>query len=72
MTACTIRFTLNGRPVSAEVEPHHNLIELLGQFDLLVCVRIFHKNNHDFVLICLHHVTICWIFCDAIGNMKIL
>jgi aerobic carbon-monoxide dehydrogenase small subunit len=25
----TIRFTLNGRPVSAEVAPHHNLVELL-------------------------------------------
>jgi aerobic carbon-monoxide dehydrogenase small subunit len=34
MTARTIRFTLNGRPVSARVEPHHNLIELLQQFDL--------------------------------------
>ena len=34
MTARTIRFTLNGRPVSAAVEPHHNLIELLGQFNL--------------------------------------
>ncbi len=30
-----IQFTLNGRPVSATVEPHHNLIELLQhQFDL--------------------------------------
>jgi aerobic carbon-monoxide dehydrogenase small subunit len=34
MTARTISFTLNGRPVSAQVEPHHNLVELLGQFDL--------------------------------------
>jgi carbon-monoxide dehydrogenase small subunit len=35
MTARTINFTLNGRPVSAEVEPHHNLIEVLqGQFAL--------------------------------------
>jgi aerobic carbon-monoxide dehydrogenase small subunit len=34
MTARMIRFTLNGRPVSAAVEPHHNLIELLGQFNL--------------------------------------
>jgi aerobic carbon-monoxide dehydrogenase small subunit len=34
MTARMIRFTLNGRPVSAAVEPHHNLIELLRQFDL--------------------------------------
>ena len=30
-----IRFTLNGRPVSAEIEEHHNLVELLQrQFDL--------------------------------------
>jgi carbon-monoxide dehydrogenase small subunit len=35
MTARTIAFTLNGRPVSAAVEPHHNLVELLqGQFAL--------------------------------------
>jgi aerobic carbon-monoxide dehydrogenase small subunit len=35
MTARTINFTLNGRPVSAAVEPHHNLIEVLqGQFAL--------------------------------------
>jgi len=35
MAARTIRFTLNGRPVSAEVAPHHNLVELLqGQFGL--------------------------------------
>lgn len=25
----TIRFTLNGRPVSARIAPHHNLVELL-------------------------------------------
>ena len=31
----TIRFTLNGESVSAEVAPHHNLIDLLQQqFDL--------------------------------------
>ncbi|HUC61906.1 MAG TPA: (2Fe-2S)-binding protein [Alphaproteobacteria bacterium] len=29
MGARTIRFTLNGKPVSAEVEAHHNLVELL-------------------------------------------
>jgi carbon-monoxide dehydrogenase small subunit len=35
MTARTLSFTLNGRPVTAEVEPHHNLIEVLqGQFAL--------------------------------------
>jgi carbon-monoxide dehydrogenase small subunit len=36
MTAArTINFTLNGRAVSAEVEPHHNLVEVLqGQFAL--------------------------------------
>jgi aerobic carbon-monoxide dehydrogenase small subunit len=36
MTAArTINFTLNGRAVSAEVKPHHNLIEVLqGQFAL--------------------------------------
>jgi carbon-monoxide dehydrogenase small subunit len=30
----TIRFTLNGRRVSAEIEPHRNLVELLQRFDL--------------------------------------
>ena len=35
MSARTIRFTLNGQPVTAEVTPHHNLVELLQtQFDL--------------------------------------
>jgi carbon-monoxide dehydrogenase small subunit len=35
MAAHTIRFTLNGKPATAEVEPHHNLVELLqGQFGL--------------------------------------
>jgi carbon-monoxide dehydrogenase small subunit len=36
MTAVrTINFTLNGRAVSAEVKPHHNLVEVLqGQFAL--------------------------------------
>lgn len=35
MAARTIRFTLNGKPATAEVEPHHNLVELLqGQFGL--------------------------------------
>ena len=30
MTALsTIRFTLNGRPASAQVAPHHNLVEML-------------------------------------------
>lgn len=33
-TTRTIRFTLNGRPVTAETEPHRNLVELLHQFDL--------------------------------------
>lgn len=34
--ARTIRFTLNGEPVSAQIESHHNLVELLQQqFDLL-------------------------------------
>jgi carbon-monoxide dehydrogenase small subunit len=33
--ARTIHFTLNGAPVAANVEPHHNLVELLqGQFGL--------------------------------------
>jgi aerobic-type carbon monoxide dehydrogenase small subunit (CoxS/CutS family) len=30
-----INFTLNGRPVNAEVETHHNLVELLNQFGLV-------------------------------------
>jgi carbon-monoxide dehydrogenase small subunit len=30
----TIRFTLNGEPVAAEVAPHHNLVELLQQLGL--------------------------------------
>jgi len=35
MAARTIRFTLNGRPATAQIEPHHNLVELLqGQFGL--------------------------------------
>jgi carbon-monoxide dehydrogenase small subunit len=35
MTATrTIRFTLNGEPVAAEVAPHHNLVELLQQLGL--------------------------------------
>jgi aerobic carbon-monoxide dehydrogenase small subunit len=35
MSTRTIQFTLNGRPVLAEVKPHHNLVELLqGQFAL--------------------------------------
>jgi carbon-monoxide dehydrogenase small subunit len=34
MTSRTIRFTLNGRPVAAAVEPHHNLVELLQSLDL--------------------------------------
>jgi carbon-monoxide dehydrogenase small subunit len=35
MTARIIRFTLNGRPVTAEVEAHHNLVEMLqAQFAL--------------------------------------
>jgi len=35
MSARTISFDLNGRTVSATVEPHHNLVEVLqGQFGL--------------------------------------
>ena len=31
----TIRFTLNGEPVTADVEPHHNIVEVLQRdFDL--------------------------------------
>jgi len=33
-TARTINFTLNGRKVSTEIEPHRNLVELLQRFDL--------------------------------------
>jgi carbon-monoxide dehydrogenase small subunit len=33
-TARTIQFTLNGRKVSTDIEPHRNLIELLQRFDL--------------------------------------
>jgi aerobic carbon-monoxide dehydrogenase small subunit len=29
MSSGTIRFTLNGRPVTAEVKPHHNAVEML-------------------------------------------
>ena len=32
--ARTINFTLNGRKVSTEIEPHRNLVELLQRFDL--------------------------------------
>jgi carbon-monoxide dehydrogenase small subunit len=35
MAARSIAFTLNGREVTAAVEPHHNLVEMLqGQFTL--------------------------------------
>jgi len=35
MTARTIHFTLNGRAVTADVEPHHNLVDMLqGRFAL--------------------------------------
>ena len=34
MSARTIRFTLNDRAVTTEIEPHHNLVELLQRFDL--------------------------------------
>jgi carbon-monoxide dehydrogenase small subunit len=35
MATRTISFTLNGRAVSADVEPHHNLVEMLqAQFSL--------------------------------------
>jgi carbon-monoxide dehydrogenase small subunit len=33
-TARTINFTLNGEAVSAAIEPHRNLVELLHRFDL--------------------------------------
>ena len=33
-TAKTIKFTLNGESVTAEVAPHHNLVELLQRFGL--------------------------------------
>src|SRR5665647_485157 len=35
MSSRLIKFTLNGRLVSAEIEMHHNLIELLQQFGLV-------------------------------------
>jgi len=34
MSMRTIKFTLNGKKVSAEIEPHRNLVELLQRFDL--------------------------------------
>ncbi len=35
MSSRTIQFTLNGRPVTAEVKPHHNAVEMLQtQFGL--------------------------------------
>ena len=34
MSCARIRFTLNGRKVSTEIEPHRNLVELLQRFDL--------------------------------------
>jgi carbon-monoxide dehydrogenase small subunit len=33
-TARIVNFTLNGRKVSAAIEPHRNLVELLQRFDL--------------------------------------
>jgi carbon-monoxide dehydrogenase small subunit len=34
MSTRLINFTLNGQSVSAAIEPHHNLVELLQRFDL--------------------------------------
>ena len=34
MNARTIHFTLNGEPVSAVIEPHRNLVELLQRYGL--------------------------------------
>ena len=34
MSTHTINFTLNGEPVTAAIEPHRNLVELLQRFDL--------------------------------------
>lgn len=34
MSTRLINFTLNGQAVSAAIEPHHNLVELLQRFDL--------------------------------------
>ena len=34
MSARTIKFTLNGESETADVEPHHNLVELLQRFGL--------------------------------------
>src|ERR1700682_2441434 len=34
MSMRSINFTLNGQTVSAEIEPHRNLVELLQRFDL--------------------------------------
>ncbi len=34
MSMRTINFTLNGQAVSADIEPHRNLVELLQRFDL--------------------------------------
>jgi len=35
MSSRTISFTLNGRPVTADVKPHHNVVEMLqSQFGL--------------------------------------
>lgn len=34
MSFRTINFTLNGRPVSADIETHHNLVEVLQGFGL--------------------------------------
>lgn len=34
MSARTIHFTLNGEPVSAAIEPHRNLVELLQRYGL--------------------------------------
>jgi carbon-monoxide dehydrogenase small subunit len=34
MSTRTINFTLNGQAVSADIEPHRNLVELLQRFDL--------------------------------------
>ena len=35
-----IKFTLNGEPATADVAPHHNLVELLQRFGLFALGQV--------------------------------
>ena len=45
--ARTINFTLNGRPVTADVKPHHNVVEMLQTQFALFGARICKDRSLD-------------------------